>query len=200
MSFRRSERRRESHLSVAGDPPAPRSDAALLGAVARGDEAAFSMLYDRFASTVYGLARRVVRDAAQAEEVAQEVLVEVWRTATRYDPASGSVAGWIATIAHRRAVDRVRSEEAARHRAARVPVAPGSAEVADVVVDALDRARVRDALAGLTGLQRQSVELAYYGGYTHTDIATLLDVPLGTVKSRIRDGLIRLRDALEVAP
>ncbi len=170
----------------------------LLRMVARGDADAFSRLYDLVAPEVYGLVLRVVRDPAQAEEVAQEVLVEVWRSAARFDPSRGKASTWILTIAHRRAIDRVRSEQAARDRTERVgrPEAIAPEPVSEAVVGRLDQLRVQAAMASLTDLQRQSIELAYYSGRSHSEIAALLDVPLGTVKTRIRDGLIRLRDTL----
>jgi RNA polymerase sigma-70 factor (ECF subfamily) len=173
----------------------------LLGRVARGDQVAFEQTYDQVAGMVYGLVRRVVRDPAQSEEVVQEVLVEVWRTASRYEPAKGSAMAWIMTMAHRRAVDRVRSEQAASDRQARV--ASGEQviaydEVAEDVEARLERERVRRCLGTLTDLQRQSVTLAYYEGYSYREVAELLTVPLGTVKTRMRDGLIRLRDCLGV--
>jgi len=129
----------------------------------------------------------------------QEVLLEVWRTATRFDPAAGSAAAWITTVAHRRAVDRVRSEQRAAQREVRAAVAAVAYdEVADAVEASLDRERVRRCLAGLTELQRESVTLAYYGGYSYREVAHLLGVAVGTVKTRMRDGLIRLRDCLGV--
>jgi RNA polymerase sigma-70 factor (ECF subfamily) len=173
----------------------------LLLQVARGDEAAFERLYDRMAGTVFGVVRRVVRDPAQSEEVAQEVLVEVWRTATRFDPGRGTALTWVLTMAHRRAVDRVRSAQAAADRDERVGElarTPAYDEVAEVVETRLEQEQVRRALGTLTDLQREAVTLAYYGGYTYREVAVLLDVPLGTVKTRLRDGLIRLRDTLGV--
>jgi RNA polymerase sigma-70 factor (ECF subfamily) len=174
----------------------------LLGLVARGDQAAFEAVYDRLAGPVYGLIRNVLRDPAQSEEVAQEVLLAVWRTASRFDPARGSASTWVMTIAHRRAVDRVRAAAAAaerEHRAAtaQATAAPGD-EVADAVTASLEAERVRRCLGGLTDLQRESITLAYYGGYTYPQVAGLLGDPLGTVKTRIRDGLIRLRDCMGV--
>jgi RNA polymerase sigma-70 factor, ECF subfamily len=193
-------RRRRGQLAGAPEPAPDRSDAdRLLTLAARGDEQAFASLYDQCAPQVFGLVHRVVRNRAVAEEVAQEVFVQVWRTATRFDPAAGGAMTWICTIAHRRAVDRVRSEEAKTRRderyAEQAPAEPAS--VAETVIDDLDRVRVRRALDVLTPVQRESVELAYYGGYTHVEVASLLDVPLGTVKTRIRDALIRLRGSLE---
>jgi RNA polymerase sigma-70 factor, ECF subfamily len=172
---------------------------AALAAVARGDEAAFAVIYDRAAPAVLGTARRILRDPAQSEEVMQEVLLEVWRSAARFDPAAGSAAAWITTLAHRRAVDRVRSEQRAAQREIRAATAAVPYdEVTDAVEASLDRERVRRCLAGLTELQREAVTLAYYGGYTYREVAQLLGVAVGTVKTRMRDGLIRLRDCLGV--
>jgi RNA polymerase sigma-70 factor (ECF subfamily) len=184
----------------SADSPLPSVDQ-LLVAVARGDHASFEALYDRTASKVFGLVRRVVRDAAQAEEVAQEVFLEVWRSAPAYDASRGRGETWVLTIAHRRAVDRVRSAQAATDRdlrAARREVERDYDVVSETVEARLESEAVREALGSLTALQRQAVQLAYYGGYTHSEIAVVLGVPLGTVKTRIRDGLIRLRDAMGV--
>src|SRR5690348_16111332 len=176
--------------------------AGLLAKVARGDEAAFAGVYDHFAGVVYGLVRRVVRDPAQSEEVAQEVLLEVWRTASRFDPSRGSATTWIMTIAHRRAIDRVRSATAEAQRdqkSAAAAMVPAPDEVAEAVEGNLDRERVRRCLGSLTDLQRESITLAYYGGYTYKQVSGLLGTPIGTIKTRIRDGLIRMRDCLGVA-
>jgi RNA polymerase sigma-70 factor, ECF subfamily len=168
--------------------------------VGRGDEEAFSAVYEQVSSTVYGLVLRVLRDPAQAEEVAQEVLLEVWRTASRFDPARGSAQAWVATMAHRRAVDRVRSAQAAARRDDQAaPLEASPDEVAEVVEAKLDRERVRRCLGTLTDLQRESIVLAYYGGYTYREVSGLLGVALGTTKTRMRDGLIRLRDCLGVS-
>jgi RNA polymerase sigma-70 factor, ECF subfamily len=174
--------------------------AVLLAQVARGDHGAFELLYNAMAGPVYGVVRQVLRDPAQSEEIAQEVLLEIWRTASRFDPAKGSPAAWALTIAHRRAVDRVRSENACSRREEKVAadLTGELDDVAEVVAATLDRQRVRRCLDGLTELQRESIKLAYYGGYSYPQVAQLLGVALGTVKTRIRDGLIRMRDCLEV--
>ncbi len=172
----------------------------LLGHVARGDQAAYEIVYDRLAGPVYGLIRKVVRDAAQSEEVAQEVMLEIWRSACRFDAAKGSAMTWAMMIAHRRAVDRVRSAAAETqrdHKSAAVAVIAVD-EVADAVEANLERERVRRCLDMLTDIQRESVTLAYYGGYSYREVAGLLSVALGTIKTRIRDGLIRMRDCMGV--
>ncbi len=182
--------------------PQPEHDpdlVALLARVARGDHQAFETVYGELAGPVYGVVRQVLRDPAQSEEVAREVLLEIWRTAPRFDPARGSAAAWALTIAHRRAVDRVRSETAGSRREQKVaPDIVPDDDVAEVVAATLDHQRVRRCLDGLTELQRESIKLAYYGGYTYPQVAQLLGVALGTVKTRIRDGLIRMRDCMEV--
>jgi len=173
--------------------------ASLLTRVARGDQAAFEVVYDQLAGSVYGLVRKVLRDPAQSEEIAQEVLLEVWRCASRFDATRGSAVAWVMTIAHRRAVDRVRSEAASTLREQKVLPGPVSGDdVAELVETALDRQRVRRCLGTLTSLQAESITLAYYGGYTYPQVAELLGVALGTVKTRIRDGLIRMRDCMGV--
>jgi RNA polymerase sigma-70 factor (ECF subfamily) len=173
----------------------------LLVLTARGDQQAFKAFYDQVAGAVFGLVRRVVRDPAQSEEVTQEVLVEVWRTASRFDPSRGSARSWVLAMAHRRAVDRVRSAQSASDRddrAGRQAQQRPYDEVAEKVETRLEQEQVRRGMATLTELQREAVTLAYYGGYTYREVAELLDVPLGTVKTRLRDGLIRLRDYLGV--
>ncbi|MEP7160244.1 MAG: ECF RNA polymerase sigma factor SigK [Dermatophilaceae bacterium] len=173
--------------------------AGLVTRSAGGDEAAFAQLYDALAPRIYGLVRRILRDPAQAEEVSQEVFLDLWRGSGRFDPLRGTALAWALTIAHRKTVDRVRSVTASR---ARDDVYAASAldvdhdSTSEAAIGRLDATRVRAALATLTDVQRQAVELAFLGGFTHTDIAHLLDLPLGTAKARIRDGLLRLRSAL----
>lgn len=186
--------------------PAPAAElGGLIAAVARGDRAAYARLYRAVAAPVYGTALRTLHSPSQAEEVAQEVLLEVWRTAGAYRPVRGTVMAWVLTIARRRAVDRARAARAAADRELRValrerPVREPDAEpVAEQVERAFDAGRVRSALARLSGVQRESLVLAYYGGYSQREIARALGVPLGTVKTRMRDGLLRLRAAFDGA-
>lgn len=197
-----------SHGDPSGASPAEASDGAaapdlavLLKQAARGDRAAFAEVYDATAARVHGLVLRVVRDRAQAEEVTQEVFLDVWRQASRFDAGRGSALAWLMTIAHRKAVDRVRSADSAArrdqtyHQAHQTPDHDVTAEAAQAAWEAR---RVRAAVRQLTDVQREAIELAYFGGYTHTEVAALLDLPLGTAKTRIRDGLIRLRDTIGV--
>jgi RNA polymerase sigma-70 factor (ECF subfamily) len=175
--------------------------AELLKRASRGDEKAFAEWYDATAARAFGLAVRVLRDRAQAEEVTQESYLDCWRLASRFDPAKGTALAWLLTIVHRKAVDRVRSAEAADRRDAaygRRDVTVAHDETAETATASIEAGRVRAALADLTSKQREAVELAFLGGYTHTEVATMLDLPVGTAKTRIRDGLIRLRDALGV--
>ncbi|HEU4422508.1 MAG TPA: ECF RNA polymerase sigma factor SigK [Pilimelia sp.] len=195
------ERSRQSAMPGGGSAERARAVDDLLRRVAHGDEPAFSALYELVAQRVYGLALRVLRSPAHAEEVAQEVLVEVWRTAGRHNPARGSATAWIFTIAHRRAVDRVRSEQAGADRARRVGVASAEIPYDDVVERAttrLDCQRVRRCMEGLTESQREAITLAYYEGLTYREVAELLDTALPTVKTRMREGLSRLRHCLGV--
>lgn len=174
---------------------------ALMQRIARGDQDAFSALYEVIAGPVHGIVVRVLRDRAQSEEVTQEVLIEVWRQAPRYRPDKGAVMTWVMTIAHRRAVDRVRSAQAAtareRDNAAREH-SRAYDEVSERVEIRLESEQVRRCVRGLTELQRQAVHLAYYGGLTYREVAETLSTPLPTVKTRLRDGLIRLRDCMGV--
>jgi RNA polymerase sigma-70 factor, ECF subfamily len=197
-----------NHLRpVPGDPP-PHGDrspgahlAELLKRSARGDEKAFAEWYDATAARAFGLAVRVLRDRAQAEEVTQESYLDCWRHAARFDPVKGTAMSWLLTIVHRKAVDRVRSAEASDRRDAaygRRDLAVAHDDTSETATASIEAGRVRAALANLTTKQREAVELAFLGGYTHAEVATMLDLPVGTAKTRIRDGLIRLRDALNV--
>lgn len=170
----------------------------LVGRVARGDTRAFESLYDELSSAVFGLARRVVRDPTRAEDVTQEVFLEVWRKAARYDSSLGKAKTWVMTIAHRRAVDAVRRSESNRRQDTKAaPDEVSHDEPADSVIAAEEHGAVRTCLETLTELQLESVRLAYFNGYTYNEVATLLEKPLPTIKTRMRDGLIRLRDCLE---
>ncbi|WP_151084003.1 ECF RNA polymerase sigma factor SigK [Nocardioides cynanchi] len=197
-----------NHLaSVPTDPPAEGGGsggahlAELLKRSSRGDEAAFAEWYDATASRAFGLAVRVLRDRAQAEEVVQEVYLDCWRSSARFDDTRGSAISWLLTIVHRKSVDRVRSAEAASRRDTTYTQQEQTVDhdsTAESATASLEASRVRAALDHLTIKQRQAIELAFLGGYTHTEVATMLDLPVGTTKTRIRDGLIRLRDALGV--
>lgn len=170
----------------------------LLQATARGDETALADLYDQLAPAVYGLAKRVIRDPSRAEEITQDVFLSVWRFATRFDPVKGSARTWVLTLTHRRAVDIVRSDAAASRREQRVAATQDTPydTVLEEASNRLQGEQVRECLDTLTDLQRESVLLAYYGGFTYPEVSALLDVKLPTVKTRMRDGLIRLRDCL----
>ncbi|WP_405059600.1 ECF RNA polymerase sigma factor SigK [Kribbella sp. NBC_01505] len=178
----------------AADPPAE-----LIARIADGDHGAFSTFYDALAPAVFGMCRRVLSNVAQAEEVTQDVMVELWRTAARYDAAKGSISSWVLTMAHRRAVDRYRSRHTSRQRehlfAVRESPAPHD-PVAETAIGKLDAEQVRGCLATLTDRQREAIMMAYYGGQTYPEVAEALDIKLPTVKARIRDGLRRLRDCL----
>jgi RNA polymerase sigma-70 factor (ECF subfamily) len=171
----------------------------LMTRCAIGDQTAFDELYRLTAHRVYGSVLRVLRSPEHAQEVTQEVYVEIWKQAPRYTVDKGSVAAWMATMAHRRAVDRVRSvssEVARDERYAFIDNDRESDEVWDSVAQKHDVARVRAAIATLTPIQRQALQLAYYEGLTQSQIAKQLNLALGTVKTRIRDGLRRLGEAL----
>jgi RNA polymerase sigma-70 factor (ECF subfamily) len=173
----------------------------MLAASARGDERAFAELYDQTSGRVYGMVLRVVRDAAQSAEVTQDVYLDVWRQAARFDASRSAVMPWLLMIAHRRAVDRVRSAQSSLvrdDRFAELNVERPYDSVSEQVEISIEGQRVRKVMNDLTESQREAVSLAYFGGYTHSEVAELLHIPLGTVKTRIRDGLVRLRDALGV--
>jgi RNA polymerase sigma-70 factor (ECF subfamily) len=174
----------------------------LLEASSRGDERSFAQLYDLTSARVYGMVLRVVRDAAQSAEVTQDIYLEVWRQSARFDSSKGAVLPWLLMIAHRRAVDRVRAAQSSVVRDDKYAVLNEERpydSVSEQVQTSLEAQRVRKVLNDLTPAQREAVSLAYFGGYTHSEVSELLKIPLGTVKTRIRDGLIRMRDALGVA-
>ena len=176
------------------------SDDDLVVAFSRGDERAFAAFYDRTASRVHGLVRRVLVDRAQSEEVVQEVFLAVWQDASRFDPARGTALSWLLVQARRRAIDRVRSSQASRDRDVAVGVRdldPVRDDVAETAAVRLEHARVTRALGGLSAVQRQALELTYWGGLTHAVAASRAGVPLGTMKTRLRDGLIALRRLVE---
>ena len=190
----------ENDEDAGGASPTNPND--LLARIATGDQAAFGALYDQMAPRVLGLIRRLLKDHAQSEEVTQEVFLEIWQTATRYDSAKGGASTWMLTMAHRRAIDRIRASQSTRDRDTRIGIRDYPTEydsVAESVETTVESERVKKAMERLTELQRQAIQLAYYGGYSHSEVADLLKVPIGTVKTRLRDGMIRLRDELGVA-
>jgi RNA polymerase sigma-70 factor (ECF subfamily) len=173
---------------------------ALLVEVARGNRLAFEELYDRVADKVYGVVQRCLIDRAQTEEVTQEVFLEIWQTAARYSPAKGAALSWILTMAHRRAVDRVRSSQSSRERDLRLGISWLEIAYDHVWESAeirMEHDRARAAMGRLTRLQREAISLAYLEGYTPTELAGILNISVGTAKARLRDGLIRLRIAME---
>lgn len=173
----------------------------LLRRVAQHDAEAFTAFYDATRSRVFGMVARVLRDRGYSEETTQDVYLQVWRTAESYDPASGSALAWVLTLAHRRAVDRVRSEQASTLRDARygaVSVERDTDHVTDAVISDEERRRVNACLDGLTEVQREAIELAYYQGLTYVQVAERLAANLATVKSRMRDALRGLRNCLGV--
>ena len=172
------------------------SDEALVALVARSDEVALAELYDRFGRVAYGLARRILRDDALAEDAVQESFLAAWRSASRFVPERAKASTWLLTLVHRRAVDLVRREERRRTDMLdeRAEVAEGSSD--EVVWLRYERERVQTALARLPDQQREAIELAYYGGFTQTELAERLGQPLGTIKSRMFTGLSRLRELL----
>lgn len=172
----------------------------LLARIATGDHEAFAELYDRTSSRLYGMVVRVLRDQGYSEEVTQEVYLQVWREAGRFRPEQGSPMSWLLTIGHRRAVDRVRSESSASERESRygrVESVDSAYGVDEVVVARSEAERARECLGSLTDRQFEAVTLSYYEGLTYREVARHLAVALPTVKSRIRDGLKRLRGCLE---
>lgn len=190
----------ENDLTAEGQAPGARLQD-LLDRVAHADQRAFSELYDLLSPRVFGLIKRLLRDHAQSEEVTQEVFLEIWQTATRFDPNKGGATTWILTMAHRRAVDRVRSSQSSRDRDTRIGIRDHKVDydqVSETIEIRIEHERVEKAMTRLTELQRQAVSLAYYGGYSHSEVAQMLSVPIGTVKTRLRDGMIRLRDELGV--
>lgn len=187
------------HLGTSG---AVGTDSALIAAVAAGDEAAMARLYDRFAPLVQAVAVRMLRDRASADELAEDVFVEIWRRAPQFDPARGGLATWIATIARSRGIDRIRARQRQGHvqlgdddQPVGAITAP-SIDPAAGVIAGEDRSRIERALRRLGADQREALELAYFHGLTQTEIAARLSRPLGTVKTHMRQGLIRLRDEL----
>jgi RNA polymerase sigma-70 factor (ECF subfamily) len=179
---------------------------ALLRRVAQGDRDAFAAVYDLTKTRVYGLVVRVLRDAGYSEETTQEVYLEVWRSASAYDPAKGSPLAWLLTMAHRRAIDRVRTEQAgsrreSRYGAANVDPAGGPAgdTVADSAIAGDERRRVLACIDALTDVQRECIDLAYYGGLTYAEVSQRLATNLSTIKSRMRDALRGLRNCLDVS-
>ena len=189
----------EADATVGRSEAPSTSDAVeLMTLVARGDVMAFVDLYDSLSASVYGMAWRVVRDSHRAEDVTQDVFLEVWRKAQSFDESRGSAKTWVMAIAHRRAVDAVRRHETLK----RQDVQAMSDEVshdgpADQLLEKEEHAAVRRCLDTLTELQLESVRLAYFNGYSYAEVATRLGKPAATIKTRIRDGLIRLRDCLE---
>ncbi len=164
-----------------------------------GDTEAFAALYEAVAPRVHGLSLRVLGDEHQSQEVTQEVLLELWQTSGRFDPSRGTALTWVMTLTHRRAVDRVRASDARRRRDAAHAESTSEApydETSTAAHALLEAQSVRTALTALTPTQREAIELAYYGGYTYIEVSRLMQIPLGTAKSRIRDGLSRLRDTL----
>jgi RNA polymerase sigma-70 factor (ECF subfamily) len=182
------------------DAPAVDLDA-LLVQTASGDQNAFSQFYDLTAARVLGLIRRVLIDAAQSEEVAQEVFLEAWQSAARFDPNKGRAQTWIMTMAHRRAIDRIRASQASHDRDTAVGIRDlptAYDQVAETVEVRVEHERVEVAMAKLSEPQRRAVSLAYYGGLSQSEVAAELGIPLGTAKTRLRDAMIRLREELGV--
>ncbi len=184
-------------LGTQPDAPARGDLDRLLGAVARGEHGAFDLVYGQLRGPIHSQVSAVLRDQAQAEEVTQEALLELWSTAIRYDSAKGSATAWALMIARRRAIDRLRSAAAASAREERhAEPAVQFDQTGDAVEQALDRERLLRCLNQLSDLQREAITLAFYHGHSYSQVASILAAPVGTVKARIRDGLIRLRGCL----
>ena len=175
------------------------SDEALVALVARGDDSALAELYDRYGRVAYGLAYRLLRDGALAEDAVQEAFLAVWRNARGFVPERAKASTWILTLVHRRAVDLVRREERRRAEPLDGLRKAAPTETDEVALLELERARVQEALRRLPDQQREALELAYYGGFTQSELAERLGEPLGTIKSRMFNGLRRLRDLLDDA-
>ncbi|MDT5161732.1 MAG: polymerase sigma-70 factor, subfamily [Mycobacterium sp.] len=175
---------------------------ALLRQVARRDVEAFASFYDQTRARVFGLVIRVLRDPGYSEETTQDIYLQVWRTADSYNPAVGSPLAWLLTLAHRRAVDRVRSEQAASQRDSRYGAAnvdPPSDQVSDSVILRDERRQVADCLGSLTDAQREAIQLAYYDGLTYAQVSERLSANLATIKSRMRDAIRGLRRCLGIS-
>ncbi|MCC9068295.1 ECF RNA polymerase sigma factor SigK [Arthrobacter cryoconiti] len=190
------------HWSKSVDSLTQSTHEELIRLVAQGDEAAFEQLYDSVAARVYGLVLKVLRDPSQSQEVTQEIFVDIWTQAARFDADRGKAMSWILMMAHRRAVDRVRASQASTDRDLREGIKEYKEsydDVAQSVETAMEAQRVNEALITLSSNQQEAIRLAYYGGYTHQEVAEILKIPVGTVKTRIRDGMIKLRDRLGVS-
>ena len=188
-------------MDVPEEGAAQDAVADLLFRIGDGDQRAFAELYDSLSSRVFGLILRVLVNRSQSEEVLQEVFLEIWQSATRFAPNKGQGRTWVMTIAHRRAVDRVRASQSSADRDVRAgfrDIGVAHDSVAETVELGIEGEKVHHALAGLPEAQREALVLAYYGGYSQNEVAVLVGAPLGTIKTRMRDGLSRLRTAMGV--
>jgi RNA polymerase sigma-70 factor (ECF subfamily) len=186
---------------VLASPAVPRelahlSDEALVALVARGDDSALAALYDRFGRVAYGLSLRILRDGALAEDAVQEAFLAIWRGADRFVAERAKASSWILTLVHRRAVDLVRREERRRAEPLEAAAEPATGSADEEAWLRLQRERVQAALRRLPDQQREALELAYFGGFTQSELADRLGEPLGTIKSRMFSGLARLRELL----